>query len=128
MEEGNNELLEIELGAESRIRLIRVGKVMFTVKHHEAVLSTFWIEGYGGGLFIPFRDHTNGEATFGGGRYLVDTIKGADLGLNGEGVNMDFNFSYNPSCAYHPRWICPLSPAENELAFAVTAGEKFHAY
>ncbi len=118
---------EIDLGADGRIQLTRVGSVRFIIKQIEAALSAFWIEGYGGGLFLPFRDMTNGEATFGGGRYLYDTIKGADLGVNGAEVNVDFNFSYNPSCAYNPRWICPLSPAENTLAFAVTAGERYRA-
>ncbi|MGB3717419.1 MAG: DUF1684 domain-containing protein [Candidatus Promineifilaceae bacterium] len=119
---------EIELGADDRIRLTRVGIVRFSLKQIEASLSAFWIEGYGGGLFIPFRDSTNGVSTFGGGRYLYDTIKGADLGTNGAELNLDFNFSYNPSCAYNSRWVCPLAPAENTLALAVTTGEKYLAF
>jgi hypothetical protein len=79
--------------------------------------------GYGGGVFLPFADATNGSETYGGGRYLLDTIKGADLGSTADGrVILDFNFSYSPSCAYSPRWVCPLPPPANRLDVAVTAG------
>ncbi len=87
-------------------------------------LTLFWIQGYGGGVFLPFADATRGQETYGAGRYLLDTIKGADLGRsNGQAV-LDFNFAYNPSCAYSPRYVCPLAPAENRLAARVKAGEK----
>ena len=82
------------------------------------------MEGYGGGLFLPFLDETNTNETYGGGRYLYDTIKGADLGTNGSTLVLDFNFAYNPSCAYDDRWTCPLAPRENRLSFPVQAGEK----
>jgi uncharacterized protein len=87
-------------------------------------LELFWLEAYGGGLFLPFRDATSGVATYGGGRYLLDTVKGADLGSDGSRLVLDFNFAYNPSCAYDPKWACPLSPPANRLAAAVEAGEK----
>jgi uncharacterized protein len=87
-------------------------------------LTLFWIEGYGGGLFLPFKDLTNRTETYGGGRYLYDTIKGADLSASPEAVILDFNFAYNPSCAYGPDWICPLAPRENALPFPVSAGER----
>ena len=88
-------------------------------------LTLYWIGGYGGGVFLPFRDPTSGNETFGGGRYLLDTIKSADLGGDGDGrVILDFNFAYNPSCAYSERWICPLAPPLNRLGHAVRAGEK----
>ena len=88
-----------------------------------ARLTLYWIEGYGGGLFLPFRDRTNGHETYPGGRYLYDTIKGADLGAGPGEIVLDFNFAYNPSCAYNARWVCPLSPPENALPFRVEAGE-----
>jgi uncharacterized protein (DUF1684 family) len=87
-------------------------------------LELFWLEAYGGGLFLPFRDATSGRATYGGGRYLLDTIKGADLGAEGSQLVLDFNFAYNPSCAYDPKWACPLSPPANRLSVSVQAGEK----
>jgi uncharacterized protein (DUF1684 family) len=86
-------------------------------------LTLYWIQGYGGGLFLPFKDRTNGIETYGGGRYLYDTIKGADLGVDSDSILLDFNFSYNPSCAYSPLWTCPLAPAENSLPLRIEAGE-----
>ena len=86
-------------------------------------LTLFWLEGYGGGLFLPFKDQTSGRETYGGGRYLYDTVKGADLGAAPDSILLDFNFAYNPSCAYNPRWVCPLAPRENVLDFRIEAGE-----
>ena len=83
------------------------------------------LDAYGGGLFLPFRDATAGGETYGAGRYLLDTVKGADLGTgDGGGLVLDFNYAYNPSCAYDPRWSCPLAPSENRMQVAVEAGER----
>lgn len=91
----------------------------------DAELCVYWIGGYGGGVFLPFRDATSGRQTYGGGRYLLDSIKSADLGETSDGrVILDFNFAYHPSCAYSDRWICPLSPVENTLPVAIRAGER----
>ena len=89
-------------------------------------LTLYWIEGYGGGVFLPFADATSGTETYGGGRYLLDTIKGADLGKIRPDATLvlDFNFSYFPSCAYSSRYVCPLAPASNRLNGAVRAGER----
>lgn len=88
-------------------------------------LTLYWIDGYGGGVFLPFTDATFGHETYGGGRYLLDTIKGADLGRAGDGrVVLDFNFAYAPSCAYSPAYVCPLAPAGNRLGVAVRGGER----
>ncbi|HET8909624.1 MAG TPA: DUF1684 domain-containing protein, partial [Ktedonobacterales bacterium] len=93
----------------------------------------YWIDVYGGGLFLPFRDATSGSETYGAGRYLHDTVKGSELlrlddasfpGYAGGRVLLDFNYAYNPSCAYDPRWVCPLTPTENRLKVAIRAGER----
>jgi uncharacterized protein len=90
-----------------------------------ADLELYWFDQYGGGVFLPFRDRTNGTETYAGGRYLLDTTKSADLGSGAPGtLILDFNFSYNPSCAYDPKWPCPLSPAANTIDVAVRAGER----
>jgi uncharacterized protein (DUF1684 family) len=89
-----------------------------------AELTLYWIAGYGGGVFLPFADATSGAATYAGGRYLLDTIKGADLGQTKGRVVLDFNFAYNPSCSYSDRWVCPLAPAANRLPTPVAAGER----
>ncbi|WP_313199118.1 DUF1684 domain-containing protein [Rhizobium sp.] len=89
-------------------------------------LTLYWIEGYGGGVFLPFGDATSGTETYGGGRYLLDTIKGANLGgARPDGtLVLDFNFAYFPSCAYSSRYVCPLAPPGNRLKGAVRAGER----
>lgn len=90
-------------------------------------LTLWWIAAYGGGLFLPFRDATSGHETYGGGRYLTDTVKGTHgrgvTWLGEDRVRLDFNYAYNPSCAYSPDWLCPLAPAENRLTEPIRAGE-----
>lgn len=104
-----------------------LGTVRFTRQGSEHELELLWLSGYGGGLFLPFRDATNGNATYGGGRYLLDTVKGADLGHVGDELVLDFNFAYHPSCVHSDRWSCPLSPPTNRLDVPVTAGERLPA-
>jgi uncharacterized protein (DUF1684 family) len=87
-------------------------------------LAVWWLAQYGGGLFMPFRDQTAGSESYGAGRYLLDTVKGADLGLDDGRLVLDFNFSFHPSCRYDAAWQCPLAPPENVLAGAVRAGER----
>ncbi|HXO08336.1 MAG TPA: DUF1684 domain-containing protein, partial [Solirubrobacteraceae bacterium] len=87
-------------------------------------LAVWWLAQYGGGLFVPFRDRTAGSESYGAGRYLLDTVKGADLGLDDGRLVLDFNFSYHPSCRYDDAYRCPLAPPENVLAGAVRAGER----
>jgi uncharacterized protein len=88
-------------------------------------LALFWLPDYAGGLLLAFGDRTNGHQTYGGGRYLLDSAKGADLGGDpAEGtIVVDFNFAYQPSCSFDPRWACPLPPPENRIDLAVLAGE-----
>jgi uncharacterized protein (DUF1684 family) len=91
-------------------------------------LTLFWIEAYGGGLFMPVRDATSGHGSYGGGRYLTDTVKGTFgrgmVALGQDRVRLDFNYLYNPSCAYDDRWACPLAPRENWLREPIEAGEQ----
>jgi uncharacterized protein (DUF1684 family) len=90
-------------------------------------LSLWWIDAYGGGLFLPVRDGTCGAEAYGGGRYLTDTVKGTHgRGLVPVGpgrVRLDFNYLYNPSCAYDDQWLCPLAPPENRVTARIEAGE-----
>lgn len=93
-------------------------------------LSLWWLAAYGGGLFLPVRDTTCGPETYGGGRYLTDTVKGThgrgvEL-LSETRVRLDLNYLYNPSCAYDDRWLCPLAPPENRLDVPIRAGELKH--
>ena len=118
------EIIDVTLQDDGVTRLQRFGKIHFTIENQKVSLSLFWILGYGGGVFLPFRDLTNKTTTYGGGRYLLDTIKHADLGQEGSCLVVDFNYAYNPSCAYNPRWHCPLAPQENWLPVAISAGEQ----
>ncbi len=104
----------------------RLGTIEVQADGSTATLSLFWMEGYAGGLFLPFRDATNGRETYGAGRYVLDAAKGADLGGDPSGGRLvvDFNFAYQPSCAFDPRWACPLAPPENRLAIPIRAGER----
>ena len=101
-------------------------RAWFELRGERLSLEVEWLEGYGGGVFLPFRDATSGKESYGGGRYVLDTVKGADLGGDArtDRLVLDLNFAYNPSCAYDERWSCPLSPLENRLPFAIDAGER----
>lgn len=103
----------------------RFARARFDLHERELELELYWLDGYGGGLFLPFRDSTAGGETYGAGRYLLDTVKGADLGMQNGKLVLDFNFAYNPSCSYDPRWSCPLAPPPNRLELEVRAGERF---
>ena len=122
--------LEIDTGGEDGvITYRRAGWLNFRLGNQDCRLTVFSLVGYGGGLFLPFRDGTSAKETYGGGRYLFDTAKNTDglvLGLTAGSpdLTIDFNFAYNPSCAYDARWACPLAPRENWLAVPVRAGEK----
>jgi hypothetical protein len=107
----------------------RIGSVELKGPLEGLRLSVFWMAGYAGGLFLPFRDATSGQDTYGAGRYLLDTIKSADHGGDWrEGtLILDFNMAFHPSCAYDPIWSCPLAPPENRLAVRVEAGERLRA-
>ena len=116
--------LDTQLAADGEFAYTRVAEIDFELKGEANLLNMYWIDGYGGALYLPFGDSTNGKETYGGGRYLYDAIKGADLGSNGDQILLDFNFAYNPSCAYNHLWSCPLPPAENKLLIPILAGEK----
>jgi len=97
----------------------RYGLVRFRVDEQPAQLMLYSSEG-SDELFIPFRDATSGHETYGAGRYL-------EVHAHGDDVTIDFNYAYNPNCAYDPSWSCPLPPTENWLKVPIRAGEKTFA-
>ena len=117
------ETIAIGASGGETIAFERFALASFEAAGEDLTLDLYWLEGYGGGLFLPFADGTTGSETYAAGRYLLDTVKGADLGAVGDRLVLDFNFAYNPSCAYDPHWVCPLAPAANRLPVAVRAGE-----
>jgi uncharacterized protein (DUF1684 family) len=113
--------LELDTGTDGATTLERVGVLELP---GVGTLDAWWLAQYGGGLFVPLRDATAGAETYGGGRYLLDTAKGADLGGRDGRVVVDLNLAYHPSCRYDPAWTCPLAPAGNRVATPVRAGER----
>jgi uncharacterized protein len=117
------ELRAIGASGDQSVLFRRFATASFELAGQELSLDLHWLEGYGGGIFLAFADATSGTETYGGGRYVLDSVKGADLGMDGERLVLDFNFAYNPSCAYDPHWVCPLAPTSNRLPIAIRAGE-----
>jgi uncharacterized protein len=112
--------IEVSTGTDGLVPFERAGVV-----HLRGVgdLDVWWLASYGGGIFVPIRDTRHDGATYPGGRYVLDTVKGADLGGDGGFLVVDLNFAYNPSCAYDPAWVCPLAPPGNTVPVPVDAGE-----
>jgi uncharacterized protein len=108
--------------SDGTVRLERAGRV--TIGELGIRLDVWWLDQYGGGLFLPVRDATAAGETYGGGRYLLDTVKGADLGTSDDALVLDFNFLYHPSCRYSSDWSCPLAPEGNRTDIAIRAGER----
>jgi uncharacterized protein (DUF1684 family) len=117
--------IELRGSAGSSFGATRFARAEFRLGEDDLDLGLYWLEGYAGGLFVSFRDATSGRETYGACRYLLDTVKGADLGGEGERLILDFNFAYNPSCSYDPSWACPLAPPDNRLSIGVRAGERY---
>jgi uncharacterized protein (DUF1684 family) len=117
------ELVHVNGSAASVVPFMRFARVRFELLGEPRSLELYWLEAYGGGVFLPFADTTSGRETYGAGRYLLDTVKGADLGGDDRALVLDFNFAYNPSCSYDDRWACPLAPPANRLDVRVEAGE-----
>jgi uncharacterized protein (DUF1684 family) len=103
---------------------IAIGRAELDIDEDHHALTVYWLDQYGGGVFLPFGDATNGVETYGGGRYLLDSAKGADLGSRDDNIVLDFNFAYHPSCVHDVRWSCPLAPPENRLGLPIRAGER----
>ena len=116
---------DVPTGTDGIVAFERVGRVH--LPGDRGGLDLWWLVGYGGGLFVPLKDATSRTTTYGGGRYLLDTVKGADLGgaADGSALVIDLNFAYQPSCAYDPAWACPLASPGNTLPGEVVAGELY---
>jgi uncharacterized protein (DUF1684 family) len=126
VEPTEHEHYDIVTSGDGTYGFTRFARTRVQLGGNDVELELYWLDGYGGGLFLPFGDETSGRETYGGGRYLLDTVKGADLGSTPDGkLVLDFNFAYNPSCAYDPAWVCPLAPPPNRLSLRIEAGERY---
>lgn len=112
---------EVTTATDGVVPFERVGRVLLPAL---GTLDVWWIAAYGGGVFLPVRDASSGRTSYGGGRYVLDTVKGADLGGQGRELVVDLNFAYQPSCAYDDAWVCPLPAAGNTLSASVPVGER----
>jgi uncharacterized protein (DUF1684 family) len=120
--------IELPVSAGGAMSFQRFGAVTIPFPEGPRRLELYWMAGYAGGLFLPFRDATNGRETYGAGRYLLDAAKSADLGPGAapNSLVLDFNFAFQPSCAFDPKWACPLAPPSNRLDVEVRAGERLN--
>jgi uncharacterized protein (DUF1684 family) len=116
--------LELPTADDGVVAMDRIGRVTLG---DVGRIDVWWLGGYAGGVFLPLRDGSAGRGTYGGGRYLLDTIKGADLGSGDGHLVVDLNFAYHPSCTYDPRWSCPLPQEGNRVETVVAAGEQLPA-
>lgn len=123
---GDGRHLDVETGTDGVVPFVLLGTVSVP---GVGSLDAWRLASYGGGIFLPVKDALHGKhgGTYGGGRYLVDTIKGADLGPGAapESLVLDFNFAYNPSCAYDPEWACPLAQPGNTVSVEIPVGERY---
>ncbi len=111
----------------------KLGELRFELDGNEFTLNAYqsekimtneeWNRKYGDSLFIPFKDTTNGDTTYAGGRYIYMKIPDS-----AETV-LDFNLAFNPSCAYgSSKYSCPIPPRANRLNVEIRAGEKSFGY
>ena len=118
--------MDLPVSAGGTMSFSRIGHVEVPFSAGTRRLGVYWMAGYAGGIFLPFRDATSGSDTYAAGRYLLDSAKSADLGGDPERgtLVLDFNFAFQPSCAFDPKWACPLAPPENRLDVPVRGGER----
>ena len=114
----NQETIKMQTSSGSLQSFLKVGLFKFSVESQPAVLTLY--RGEEGEYFLPFKDALAGKETYAAGRYVEPISLGENLFM------IDFNFAYNPYCAYNDRWTCPLPPAENRLAIPIRAGEKIY--
>ena len=122
----DQERISVDTGGGEITNLRRVGRVGLPAPL-DAEIDVWRLDQYAGGLFVPLRDGTAGDTSYGGGRYILDTAKGADLGGGVNTLTIDLNLLYHPSCRYSDAWLCPLAPAGNTIAAPVRAGERLPA-
>jgi len=118
--EGKRPVAAMPTSTGSVARYERVGDLRFTLKGQQYSLGAFVPEGTQriSELFVPFADETSGKDTYAAGRYL--NLEPTSTGL----YQIDFNYAYNPYCAYNKEYECPYPPPGNRLKVPIRAGEK----
>jgi len=120
----NEEVFKMKTTTDRKPEYMKYGIITFQLQGKSYSLNVYQNqslindEAYKDYLFLPFLDDTNGEESYGGGRYI-------DLRIpEGDTIEIDFNTAYNPYCAYNEKYSCPIVPRENYLALSVKAGVK----
>ena len=114
----NGEVFKMKTNTDRLPEYRKYGKLSFTIQNQNLVLTLYQNVEQPEYLFCPFKDKTNGKQSYGAGRFLDFEEK--DL----ENMVLDFNYAYNPYCAYNSNFSCPIPPLENHLEIALMAGEK----
>ncbi|MEE8338169.1 MAG: DUF1684 domain-containing protein [Dehalococcoidia bacterium] len=109
-------VIEMQTSTGEVASYLRWARISFEVAGEAAELTVFK-DVQSGSLFLPFQDANAGGETYGAGRYL-------DIEQHDGRLHVDFNYAYNPYCAYNEQWSCPIPPAENRLTVAIRAGER----
>ena len=124
----NAKPFELTTSSGSKKKYVEYGKATFTIRDTTCTLSLYTslqlqnMPQYKNLLFVPFKDYTSAETTYGGGRYL--DLESTDI-IDNKTLVIDFNKAYNPYCAFQPTgWNCPIPPDENYLKMHIEAGEK----
>jgi uncharacterized protein (DUF1684 family) len=118
----DHETLTVETTADGQQTYVCWGEFRFELDSEEYTLSAYKQNASEDQLWVPFRDETNGQRTYGAGRYL-DLEAEKDLTTD-EAWILDFNRAYSPFCAYSEAYECPLVPPENHLSVRIEAGEQ----
>ncbi len=111
------EIIEMQTTTGGVASFVRWAKIAFSVDGAPAELTVYKDESHGS-FFLPFADSTSGDETYGAGRYIEPEAQPDGTLL------VDFNYAYNPYCAYNEAWACPITPGENRLPVPIRAGEK----
>jgi hypothetical protein len=123
----DEKIFEMQTSTDRLPEYLKYGLAEFTLNGKKLKLNVYQNvklannEEYKDYLFIPFRDFTSGETTYGGGRYIETEIPNGDI------LIIDFNKTFNPYCAYNHKYSCPIPPLENTLEIAIKAGEKSYS-
>lgn len=123
----NKRSFEMPTYSGSNKTFVEYGKVRFRLSGKRQTLTVYrslslqTLPQYRDYLFLPFKDKTSGNDTYGGGRYI--DLKTSEV-KDGSQFILDFNKAYNPYCAYSEGYNCPIPPEVNHLAIAIEAGEK----
>lgn len=120
-EHDDPERITVETTADGEQTYLRWGEFRFELDGERYTLQAYRPDQQTDRLWVPFRDATNGDETYGAGRYIDLEF---DHHRTADGWVLDFNTAYNPTCAYNYAYECPMVPTDNWLDVRIEAGER----